>query len=129
MDVQERGPPIDDAVLRQVRHDLGEDGFEELLGIYLDESRRLMDEMRRGLTAGDRAIVKRGGHTLRSTSAIFGLSRLSGLMGELEKKAATASPSALEGTLREAEAEYAEAVRRLRDAAPPGPQDDRAHWM
>lgn len=121
------GPSFDPEVLRQVRHDLGEDGYAELLGIYLDESRRLLEQMRHGLETGDLAIVKRGGHTLRSTSAIFGLSRLSGLMGKLERDATTAPRPTLEETLRAAEAEYAEAVRVLRPGAPP--EEDRAHWM
>ncbi len=128
MDAVGRRPAIDDRVLTQVRHDLGEDGFAELLGIYLEESRRLLAEMRLGLETGDMAAVKRGGHTLRSTSAIFGLSRLSGLMGELERGAGADPPPSLASTLAEAETEYAEAVRRLRGMAPKA-EDDRAHWM
>lgn len=123
------GPAIDDRVLRQVRHDLGDDGFAELLGIYLDESRRMFEQMRAGLATGDRALLQRGGHTLRSTSAIFGLSRLSGIMGELERSARTATPDDLEQTLRQAEAEYSSAVERLRVAAAPQAEDERAYWM
>ena len=119
---------LDPLVLRRVRADLGEDGFSELLGIYLDESRRLLEQMRHGLETGDLATLRRGGHTLRSTSLLFGLSRLSHLMGEIERAPDSAARASLEQALKEAESEYANAVRLLQ-APPPPREEDRSHWM
>jgi CheY-like chemotaxis protein len=81
-----------------------------LIDTFHDDVQRLVDSARRGLQQGQAEEVRRAAHTLKSTAATFGATRLSELSRSLE---ALASSRMLEGAadlILRIEAEY-QAVR------------------
>jgi HPt (histidine-containing phosphotransfer) domain-containing protein len=82
--------PVDDAVLegiRQVSEGSDEDLLEEVVTLYLEESVRLMDEMRRALSAGDASSLRRSAHNLKGSSANLGAGLLASLCLEMQGRA------------------------------------------
>ncbi|MDX1429112.1 MAG: response regulator, partial [Rhodothermales bacterium] len=69
----------------------GEDDPEflaDLIESYVDLTPSLITEMRRHLAAGDRGALKSVAHKMKSSSGQIGLSRLSGLCGDLQSASA-----------------------------------------
>ena len=64
---------------------MGDPAFlAELIGEYLKDSPDLIQQMRTGLAKADSETVRRAAHTLKSTSASLGASRLADASRELE---------------------------------------------
>ena len=57
----------------------------ELLTEFLQSSERLVRELREGLDASDRRKIGRAAHSLKSSSAMFGLERLASLSQHMEE--------------------------------------------
>ncbi len=80
----------------------------ELIEVYLTDSPQLIEQIRRGLAAGEVESVRRAAHSLKSNSASFGANRLANAARELEM---IAKGGALDGAglkLEAVEAEYAQ---------------------
>ncbi|MCJ7710997.1 MAG: Hpt domain-containing protein [Chloroflexi bacterium] len=91
----------------------------ELIETYLGDSPILLVDLRDGLTAGDAAAVRRAAHTLKSTSASFGATRLATTCREIEAAAGAEGLGALGPRVEEAAAEFeavAAALRAIADA-------------
>ena len=59
--------------LRDLSRDLGPEGLAEVLGSYLADSRRRVDSLRVLLDEDDLEGLRRCAHSLKGSSAIFGL--------------------------------------------------------
>lgn len=63
----------------------GEDqALEELVRGFLTNSRELVEEMRKALSASDRATLERAAHSLKGSAAMFGASELSARAAKIE---------------------------------------------
>jgi HPt (histidine-containing phosphotransfer) domain-containing protein len=66
-------------------------GFEELLATFVDDSRELVETMRRALGRKDTDGFRRAAHSLKSNAASFGATTLSSLAKDLEMMARAGS--------------------------------------
>jgi HPt (histidine-containing phosphotransfer) domain-containing protein len=79
----------------------------ELLDAFLDDSPRLIEQMRLGMAAGDIQGVQRAAHSLKSNSLSFGGSRLADASRELEMIAKSGTLDGAKPKLAAVETEYA----------------------
>ena len=81
----ENEPVFDEASLRTLRDAMGED-FEELPLAFIDSSNAILEELTGAIDNGDLATQQRLVHSLKSSSANLGGSRLSFLAKNLEQQ-------------------------------------------
>ena len=93
------------------------DFMRELVGVFLDDSPRQLAALREAVEHGDAATAKRCAHTLKSTSGIFGATRLVELCEQLENAVDTARPVQLAALLTAAEDEYSRLSTQLERVA------------
>ncbi len=103
---------LDMAIYEELKEATGADFIDELVETFLDDAPKLMAELQSALQKQDAEAFRRAAHSLKSNSATFGASRLSGLAKELEmlakeQKLAEAAPKlpAVEEALQATEAE------------------------
>ena len=79
-------PTLDEGILHEVLESTGDDiGFvRELIETYLADTPAQLEAMAAAVEADDAAALVRPAHTLKSSSATVGASRLSALARELE---------------------------------------------
>lgn len=75
---------VDLSVFQQLKANAGADFMVELIDTFLEDSPRLLDQMRLALTSGNADTFRRAAHSLKSNSATFGAMQLSELARELE---------------------------------------------
>jgi HPt (histidine-containing phosphotransfer) domain-containing protein len=78
----------------------------ELIETYLADSPALFVELHAGLASGDATAVRRAAHTLKSTSATFGATRLAEIAKEIETAAAAGDLTGLGPRVEAAQAEF-----------------------
>ncbi|AHY45891.1 PAS domain S-box protein [Rubrobacter radiotolerans] len=61
--------------------------LRELVGVFLNDARSRLDDLRRGVRSKDLAKVRRTAHALRGASASIGAAKLAGGLSELESRA------------------------------------------
>jgi HPt (histidine-containing phosphotransfer) domain-containing protein len=66
---------------------MGAGFLDELLATFVEDSRELVETMRRALAHGDADALRRAAHSLKSNAASFGAMTLSGLARDLEAQA------------------------------------------
>jgi HPt (histidine-containing phosphotransfer) domain-containing protein len=105
---------LDPAALERLKSIGGDDTsfLSELIDTFLEESPRLMTQLREAAAGGDLEGLRRSAHTLKSNSAEFGASALSGLCRELEEMAKNRTPAGVMERVNAAEEE----CRRARSA-------------
>ena len=113
-DVTEQGA-IDPTVWADLLESVGGDGefIAELLEIYFDDSPRLLATMQDAVSVGNAEDLRRAAHSLKSSSASFGATRLSEKCKEVEDMG---KAGALEGAAErvgQITAEYHEARAAL----------------
>lgn len=110
--------PIDEAGFGQLLETVAgdEEFLAELIGTYLADSPNLLAQMRSAIESGETETLRRAAHTLKSTSATFGASRLAGLAREIETAAAAgADLDGIPARVEAAAAEYEIAAAALRE--------------
>jgi histidine phosphotransfer protein HptB len=75
---------LDMTVYDELKEATGADFIGELIDTFLEDAPRLTAELTSSLRAHDAETFRRAAHSLKSNSATFGASRLSGLAKELE---------------------------------------------
>ncbi len=75
---------LDMTIYEELKEATGADFIDELVETFLDDAPKLMAELRSALQKQDVEAFRRAAHSLKSNSATFGASRLSGLAKELE---------------------------------------------
>jgi two-component system, sensor histidine kinase and response regulator len=96
--------------IRMIQLKDGTDLLVRMISTYLAESLKHVDSMRKALRMLDETQFKRAAHTLKTSSATLGASRLAEICRELEQMGIGNSPEAAENVLSGMEVEY-EAVR------------------
>ncbi|MPZ42961.1 MAG: response regulator [Betaproteobacteria bacterium] len=119
-EVAVEGPVLDPAALDAIR-ELQRPGQPQLVarivGAYHEESPRLLSELKRAAQAQDSDALARAAHSLRSSSANLGASRLAVLCKQLESSARDERLAGAEGLLEALENEYRKVSAALREAA------------
>jgi CheY-like chemotaxis protein/HPt (histidine-containing phosphotransfer) domain-containing protein len=103
---------VDSAALEQLVKIVGDepDVLAGLIDTFHEDVQRLIDSARLGLQQGQAEEVRRAAHTLKSTGATFGATRLSDLSRTLESLAASGTLDGAADLIPRIEAEY-QAVR------------------
>ena len=86
MEDQDRGP-IEYRALENIRStepDGSGDILKRILGLYLDDSPKLLSQLKNAVEQGDTESVRRTAHSLKSSSANVGANHLSSLLAKLE---------------------------------------------
>jgi signal transduction histidine kinase/DNA-binding NarL/FixJ family response regulator len=80
-------PLIDRAVAAELAEEIGEDGVDETLRVFLAETEGRLELLRQLRRVEDRDRIETEAHTLRGASATFGFSQLSNAASDLERRA------------------------------------------
>ena len=83
---------VDNAILAELREE-GDDLLIDLIELFLRETPARMRVLAEALAAGDRELVERSTHTLKSTAATFGADALRAVAAEAETAARKAGLS------------------------------------
>ncbi|GIV60908.1 MAG: hypothetical protein KatS3mg043_1997 [Rhodothermaceae bacterium] len=101
---------LDGAVLEELRNMLGEDDdpdfLRSLIRDFLQDTRRLLDELRRAYLEKDLPTLHRTAHTMKSSSALFGAVTFSTLCNELEQLAEAGSLEGADARIARLERQY-----------------------
>ena len=100
--------------LRQLNPDDGGEFMREIVGIYIEDTPKRIDELRKTLAAGDAAGFARAAHTIKGSSSNVGAQALRAVAERLEKAARAEGLGAVAPILAECEAQYALAAAELR---------------
>ena len=92
--------------IRSLQQPGNPDLLQRVIRIYLEDSLRLLQELREARTQGDEARMKRQAHTLKSSSANVGALRLSSLCKELETVAPEHTLVRVQELISQIESEY-----------------------
>ena len=107
---------IDPAALEPYREAMGEsaDSFViDLIDTFLDSTPQLVTALYAAALSGDTKTFTRSAHTLKSNSAIFGASLLSGLSFELESIEKSTDLTTLQPQIDQLKAEYEQVCSEL----------------
>jgi HPt (histidine-containing phosphotransfer) domain-containing protein len=77
-------PVLDQTTLDNLRLTTDAEFVRELIDTFLDDSPRLLNEMRQALASGSAEVLRRAAHSLKSNSASLGAQGLSSQAKELE---------------------------------------------
>ena len=80
--------------------------LSELIGSFLDDASKLLGELHRALETNNTHLLRRAGHTLKSSSRDFGAMALSQLGKQLEELGQQKTTSGAAELVTQAEAEY-----------------------
>jgi CheY-like chemotaxis protein len=117
-ELRETEPVLEPAALGRLRETVGgEEDLAELVAIFLRDTARLLVELGHSLEAGRADEARRHAHTLKSTAASFGATRLTELCRRIESLAKGGSVEEAGGFLAEVDAEFS----RVRAALTQGP--------
>ena len=86
--MRDRATDFDPATLSEMAAGLSRESLLPILGTFIEESRRRVEEVRAALAEGDLARVELHAHSLKSTAATFGTPALQGHALALEVAAA-----------------------------------------
>jgi HPt (histidine-containing phosphotransfer) domain-containing protein len=109
-------PIIDpDAIanLRQLNPDDGGEFMREIIGIYIEDTPKRIEELKKTLASGDTAAFARAAHTIKGSSSNVGAQALRAVAERLEKAARSEGLGAVAPIVAECEAQYALAVAEL----------------
>ena len=76
--------PIDPATFADLKEAAGAEFVADLVGTFLDEAPRMLDDMRTALAAGNVDAFRRAAHSFKSNSNTFGALVLGALARDLE---------------------------------------------
>ena len=100
-------PLINRAVIAQLREAVGDHAFGEIATDFVNDSKRLEDDLRRALRTGDPERARSVAHELRGLASLFGADALARTCKEASRatKACAGARDSLKQLLREDRAE------------------------
>ncbi len=111
---EEESSELEPRVLDQLVADFGGAEARELLEMFVDGGRKLLDDLRQALAGADAPAVNRAVHTLKSSAANVGAMQVSRLCAALEEQTRQGSIEDVSERLGELEARMARASAELR---------------
>ncbi|GAB4565762.1 MAG: hypothetical protein Kow0047_16600 [Anaerolineae bacterium] len=109
-------PAIDPGALQQFREMMGEEAPEviaDLIESYVQDAEGLLAQIDTAWGQGDMALLQRSAHTLKSSSALLGATRLSEIALSIEKAAREQNLEGVEEKIAEAREEFHRARQEL----------------
>jgi HPt (histidine-containing phosphotransfer) domain-containing protein len=98
---------FDPVIFQQLREMLNqEEILAEVIQHYLEDTPKLLQDLSDGITQEETELVTRTAHTLKSSSAMLGATRLAHLCQELEAKAKRENLDVTAALLSQIKAEY-----------------------
>jgi CheY-like chemotaxis protein/HPt (histidine-containing phosphotransfer) domain-containing protein len=88
-------PDFDPGPSRLLADELGEDTYAEIRDQFLAELAQCVPRLERLATDGEREVLRREAHAMKSTAAAFGLTGLSSVAAATEKNACTDPPEVM----------------------------------
>ncbi|HVS17560.1 MAG TPA: Hpt domain-containing protein [Planctomycetota bacterium] len=98
--------------LRALDDEGGPSLFLELIDLFVEDAAAQLQSMQSALAAGDVKTIERAAHTLKSSSANIGASRMSGICFEIERLGRAGSLDGVDSLIASTGAAYAE-VRKV----------------
>jgi histidine phosphotransfer protein HptB len=105
------------AALRDLNPGDNDAFLKEIIGIYVDDTPKRIEDLKKSLAAGEIALFTRAAHTIKGSSANVGATAVAAAAERLEAKARSAGLAGVEPLLAQCEAELARAVAELRRLA------------
>ncbi len=100
--------------IRTVSEDIDPAFLDELIGIYLAQTPKLMEALATAARQGDLETLEASAHRLKGSSLNLGVVRMAALCGEIEKQAAAGSAADAEAMARSLAETFAAAEAALR---------------
>ena len=98
--------PINQATLNELIQSTDADFVKDIIDTFLDDTPKMLGEMRQALTTNDAEAFRRAAHSLKSNSASFGAMRLSGQAKEMEMLGKVGNLAGVSDRLTEMAAEF-----------------------
>jgi HPt (histidine-containing phosphotransfer) domain-containing protein len=102
------------ASLRQLNPDDGGEFLREILGIYIEDTPKRLEELRKTLAAGDAAGLARAAHTIKGSSSNVGAAALRAAAERLEHLVRGEGLGGAAPLVAECEAQFALALAELK---------------
>jgi PAS domain S-box-containing protein len=96
---------LDQKIIKSLRQIAGE-SLSQIIADYLEDAAQLLQSIREAVAAGDAQSLKQSAHSLRSSSANLGATRLSNLCKELEMMGRVGITTHASESMARVEAEY-----------------------
>lgn len=109
---------IDPEALARLEEWGGEGLLTQMIQLFLESTPERLAQIREGLERGDRELLERGAHSLKSSAANLGAERLRGLASAMEERAHRGEVVGLASLLTDLEGAHAaasDALRRIRE--------------
>ncbi len=106
-------PMIDPAAYAELKLSMGDDFIGEIVAAYLEDTPRLLDELRQRLTEQDAAGFSRAAHSIKSSSAALGALTFSALAKELEALGKQGNLAGADEKVKHLEGEYLRVAQSL----------------
>ncbi len=109
MSTNQEPPAVDTEALDAIRalaNESAPDLLAQVVHLYLEAGPRLLDSLRSGMATGDKDAVRAAAHTLKSSSANVGASRLAELCKQLEHASRTGTFTPQTPSFDDVRAEY-----------------------
>jgi histidine phosphotransfer protein HptB len=109
-------PPIDPHAIASLQDLNPGDGgafLREIVAIYIEDTPRRIDDMKKSLAAGDISSFTRAAHTIKGSSANVGAQVLRGVAERLERISRTDGLAAVAPLIGECEAQFVLAAAEL----------------
>jgi HPt (histidine-containing phosphotransfer) domain-containing protein len=100
--------------LRQLNPGDGGEFLKEIVGIYIEDTPKRIDELKKTLAAADVAGFARAAHTIKGSSSNVGAQALRAVAEHLEKAARSEGLGAVAPMVGDCEAQFALAAAELR---------------
>ena len=107
--------PIDPATFADLKEAAGAEFVADLVGTFLDEAPRMLDDMRTALAAGNGDAFRRAAHSFKTNSNTFGALGLGAMARDLEMTAAARVAAADPAPVDALAAAYARAAAALKE--------------
>lgn len=92
---------IDEDVVNQMLEDLGEDAFNEVMGMFLENLDERVNNIKNAIETGEADELRQFAHAMKGTAATMGAMGLSALGKKLEDMCSSGDISAARETLDE----------------------------
>jgi len=91
--------------------------LKEIVGIYIEDTPRRLQDLRSSLAAGDVALFTRAAHTIKGSSSNVGAAALAALAGRVEALSRKEGLGGVASLVGDCEAEFGRAAAELRRIA------------
>ncbi len=105
-EVEEFANGINFEILNNLFGDDVEEFLSEMVPVFLEDSERILHQLKSAIPLGDSKTIKEASHALKGSSASLGMENLSNLCGQLEKGHQTIGHSAIENLFLQIRVEH-----------------------